>query len=193
MIAEAIDQLAERIEGGDPAAEAQLVERHRRGLKYLLRRLVRDPALAEDLAQETLRIVLEKVRGGELREADKLAAFVRGTARNLAFAEHRKRSRRGVHEALADVPEPPAPEPGALDRVLDREDRQWIRRLLDELPSPRDRQVLLRFHLAEESKEVICRDLGLGSQQFNLVLFRARKRFRNLVEKSLQGRREDSS
>ncbi len=50
-----------------------------------------------------------------------------------------------------------------------------------------DREVLLRFHVAEEEKETICTDLGLTSLQFNVVLFRARQRFKELVERSRQG------
>ena len=176
--------LVQRIEDGDSEAERELYELHHRGLVYLLRRLTQDPALAEDLAQDTFRIVLERVRQGDLREPEKLAGFVRGTAKNLVIAERRKRYRRGVPEDLEAVPEPADPSPGRLGELLRAEDRQRIRTLLGELRSSRDRQILFRFHIAEEPREQICRDLGLDRQQFNLVMFRARKRFRQLVLES---------
>jgi RNA polymerase sigma-70 factor (ECF subfamily) len=177
-------RLAGRIGAGDPQAEVELFNLHRRGLSYLLRRLVGDPTQAEDLAQETFRIVIERVRSGELREPEKLAAFVRGTARNLVIAERRKRIRRGTDEALQSVPEPVEPSLDALGRVLQAEDRSRVRRLIGEMRSKRDSEVLFRFQVLEEAKEVICHDLQLSSQQFNLVLFRARKRFRQLVEQA---------
>jgi RNA polymerase sigma-70 factor (ECF subfamily) len=43
--------------------------------------------------------------------------------------------------------------------------------------------VLYRFYVAEEDKQKICDDLGLTTLQFNLVLFRARARYKELYEK----------
>jgi RNA polymerase sigma-70 factor, ECF subfamily len=180
--ARATDLLA-RIADGDTAAESALVGHYARGLSYLLRRLAGDPSLAEDLLQETLRIGLVKARAGEIESPAKLEAFLRGTARHLWRAELRKRSRRsrsefpeGAIESAVD----PSPAPDA--HLVQEEDRRRVRRLLRELTQPRDREVLTRFYLAEESKETICRDLGLGSHQFNLILFRARQRFRQLLD-----------
>ena len=47
-------RLVERVVAGDGDAFRQLVERHQGPIYGLLLRMVRDPALAEDLAQETL-------------------------------------------------------------------------------------------------------------------------------------------
>src|SRR5262249_28050235 len=62
---------------------------------------------------------------------------------------------------------------------------QWagvVRRLLRELSSPRDREVLVRFYLKEEERGTLCRSLGLTDLQFNRVIFRARERFRELLQ-----------
>jgi RNA polymerase sigma-70 factor (ECF subfamily) len=80
--------------------------------------------------------------------------------------------------------EPVDPAPDPATRVARAQDRQLVRRLLGELPQTRDREILFRFYLAEEAKEDLCRDLGLTAQQFNLVLFRARQRFRQLLEEA---------
>jgi DNA-directed RNA polymerase specialized sigma24 family protein len=55
-------------------------------------------------------------------------------------------------------------------------------RMLDEMPAERDREILVRFYLNDEDKEQICRDLRLSEEHFNRVIFRARNRFRELVE-----------
>lgn len=176
--------LVARIGAGDGEAEEELVRLYARGLSYLLRRLTGDPAAAEDLLQETLRITLVKARAGAIERPESLEAFLRGTARHLWQAELRKRARRSRTESATPGQEETVmdPAPTVDTQLVQAEDRLRVRRLLRELTQPRDREVLTRFYLAEEPKSVICRDLGLGSHQFDLVLFRARQRFRQLLD-----------
>ena len=175
--------LVRRIAAGDEAAEAALVQRYSRGLLYLLRRLGAPPELAEDLHQETFRIVLERLRRRGLDEPAGLAGFLHGTARNLVIAERRKTARRRTDADPEGLERVVHPEPGQLSSVLLEEEAVIVRRLIGELPTDRDRQLLLRFYVAEEEKESICADLGLDSLHFNRVLFRARHRFKDLLER----------
>lgn len=171
--------LVARITSGDPAAEEELVARHSRGLRFLVRQFCRDPAAVDDLVQDVLRLTLEKARSGALEQPERLGAFLRGAARNLALA-HGRRCARSTEELDERVD----PGKSPLELLVAEEDRRRMRRLLAELRSPRDREVLLRYHLSEEPKEEICRALGLTSLQLNLVLFRARQRFRQLLERA---------
>src|ERR1700680_5167647 len=62
---------------------------------------------------------------------------------------------------------------------------QWAeaaRRMLDEMPAERDREILVLLYLNDEDKAQICRDLRLSEEHFNRVIFRARNRFRELLE-----------
>src|SRR6202008_4290949 len=82
----------------------------------------------------------------------------------------------------------------SLDELRDAEDDpdwarvgrpQWAsaaRRMLEEMPVARDREVLVRFYLDDEDREKICRELRLSEEHFNRVIFRARNRFRQLIE-----------
>jgi RNA polymerase sigma-70 factor, ECF subfamily len=183
--------LVRRIVAGDRRAEEELLERFGEGLVFLLRRWTRDRATAEDLYQETVRLALEKIRHGEVREPEKLAGFLRSLAKNLATHHYRKGStrenrERDLDDAVATVPAGDTMEP--LTRLLAAEKAGLVRRLIGELPSDRDRQVLFRFYIAEEEKERICADLGLTSPELNVVLFRARQRYRKLFEERLGGR-----
>lgn len=169
--------LARRVAAGDAAAEAELVRRYSRGVLFLLRRLTRDPALAEDLHQETFVIVLERLRGAGLEQPERLAGFLRATARNLWTGALRKRTRRGDHLASDSLEGRTADESGGpLRHVLGREQARAVRQALGELSTHRDRQILYRFYLLEESKERICEDLDLSDLHFNRVLHRARQR-----------------
>jgi RNA polymerase sigma-70 factor, ECF subfamily len=176
--------LVRRIRSGDPLAEEELIARFGEGLTFLLRRWTRGHSDAEDLYQETFRLALEKVRRGEVRDPERLAGFLRSLARNLSIEHYRKAARRGLREEEIDTAaEVTNPDTGQLGQLLRKEKVSLVRRLLEELGSERDRQILFRFYIAEEDKENIRCDLGLTAPEFNLVLFRARRRYRDLYER----------
>jgi RNA polymerase sigma-70 factor (ECF subfamily) len=173
--------LAPRIAAGDRAAEERLVSLYGRGVALLLDRHTNGRPEAEDLFQDTFRVALEKLRRGELREADKLPAFLAQIARNLAIEHYRKVARRKTEAAGDALSEVPAAGSGQLFEVLAREHSALVRRVIGELGNERDRQVLLRFYLAEEDRERIAADLDLTPLQFNRVLHRARQRYKELL------------
>jgi len=176
--------LVQRIRGGDRGAEEELVSRFGEGLSFLLRRWTRERTAAEDLYQETFRLALEKIRRGEVRDPERLGAYLRSLAKNLSTEYYRRgavrEEREEQIEAVADLS---APEAGQLGKLLRQEKADLVRRVLGELGSERDRQVLFRFYIAEEDKERIGADLGLSGPELNLVLFRARRRYRDLFER----------
>ena len=178
--------LVRRILAGERSAEEELVLRYTRGVTIIVRRIVKDPCVTEDLCQETFRLVLEKVRRGDLREAERLSGFVCSLARNLAIDYFRQAARRETLEDIEATRPLPDPAPDQLSLLLQKEKAKAIRQVLKELKSERDREVLYRFYIAEEEKEQICTDLGLSSLHFNRVLYRARERFRELCEQTIK-------
>lgn len=181
-----------RIGSGDRRAEAELVERYGEGVLFLLCRWTRSRDEADDLYQETFRRGIEKIRAGEVRDPERLPAFLRGLAKNLTTDHYRRAALRGGRESpIESSPEPADDMPGQLGALLRREKIGIVRRLLSELPLERDRQVLVRFYIQEEDKERICDDLGLSRSDFNVVLFRARRRYQLLFEKAVAGSREE--
>lgn len=181
-------ELARRIAGGDSAAEHALVERYSRGVLFMLRRLTRRPDLAEDLHQETFRVVIERLRGAGLDDPDRLGGFLHQTARHLYLGAARKAARRKTDGESA-MPDLDDPAPGPLDATLTGERTALVRRLLAELRPERDRQILFRYYLAEEPKERICAALDLDGTHFDRVLYRAKGRFRELFERADKRRR----
>ena len=172
--------LANRIGTGQAGAEDELVRRHSPRVNRVLRRATgNDRSLMDDLRQETFRVAIMKLRRGELRHPCRLPAFIASLARNLV-CEHFRRRQRFVELKGDDMG---APASGPLDLLLADERSRRIRRVMQALSS-RDREVLGRFYLHADSKEGICRDLGLDSLQFNRILFRARRRCRILYERS---------
>lgn len=179
-------ELVKRIGQGDRRAEEEFVRRYERGLIYLLKRRTRDPQLALDIAQETFRIAIEKLRRSPIDQVDRLGAYLRGTALNLVGAEFRKSTRRAtttdseVVDAVADD------TAGPFDHVSSEQLQRVVRKLLDELPVPRDREILIRTYLQDEDKSLICEALGVDSAHYNRVLFRAKQRFKELLTSASQ-------
>ncbi|WP_281559790.1 sigma-70 family RNA polymerase sigma factor [Thalassomonas sp. RHCl1] len=177
--AEVARSLVARILNGEAAAETEMVQRYNRGLVFMLNHRARNHALAEDLAQETWRIVIEKVRGGDLKDPSKLAAFIVQTGKNQLLmiyrGSHHKKTTTEVDTAQSLDP---ASQP---QLIIERYNTALIvRKLVDEMKTPRDRELILRFYIKEEEKQQICQDLGLNELHFNRVLFRARQRFKQL-------------
>jgi len=177
--------LVSRIRAGDRQAEAELVERYSRGVMIIIRREVRDTVAAEDLHQEGFRIVLEKIRRGDVREPEKLSGFVCGVARNLVIDHFRRATRQENNAVIDEAVSIPHPAPDQLQELLRKEKADLVRQVLKGMSNERDIQALYRFYIADDDKEQICADLGLTSLHFNRVLHRARERFRELYEQAM--------
>jgi RNA polymerase sigma-70 factor (ECF subfamily) len=183
MISSVETDLVRRIMEGDTAAEAEFVNRFSHGILRIIQCRCRDMAPVDDLHQETFRIALEKIRRGDLREPEKLAGFVCNLARNLVIAHYR---RSPLEDSLDDNHVKvlvPVHKPTQYTDLESKENARTVRAVLDEMKLPRDRELLFRYYIAEESKDKICVDLRLSSLQFNRVVDRARERFRKLYEK----------
>jgi len=177
--------LVSRILAGEHAAEEELVSRYSRGIAILVRHAAQDRSVIDDLCQETFRIALEKIRRGDVREAEKLSGFICSLARNLVIEHFRQTSRTAAWET-EDADQIPDRASDQLSVMLQKEKATAVRQVLKELKSSRDREMLYRFYIAEEDKDNICADLGLSSLHFNRVLHRARERFRELYERTTQ-------
>jgi len=171
---------------GDRKAESRMLLALRPGVLAVLRygafhRWVD----AEDLTQETLQIVVERVRARTI-DPRKVFAFAAATARNLALNAARKmlRQQTVVDSDLVDeLAQNLEMEQNDLSEADDRQLAQAVMALLEELPTDRDRQLLVRFYLDGTDKQQLCRELGLSPKHFDRVLMRARTRLRTIIER----------
>lgn len=171
--------LVARIAGGDRSAETELVQRFERGVRALIRRHCRsgDPVV-DDLVQDVLTDVIEQLRAGGIRDGAALPAYIRSTAVYATTAEYRRRRPMQSVDALENLAggENPHTHVDVAQRAA------LLRRLLEEMPIARDREILSRFYLVEQDKDAVCRDLDIDPSHFHRVVFRARERFRALIE-----------
>jgi RNA polymerase sigma-70 factor (ECF subfamily) len=179
--AEFAKQLTIRIGEGDAIAESELVERYATGIKLMLYKRTGNRQVSLDLCQDTFIVALQKLRAGEVRNPESLAAFLRQTAVNLLI-EHFRKERRYVSQEDGIISLQTAPR----DRKAEWIDHQHARTLLDgvieQLAQLRDREILRRFYLLDQDKARICDALKLSAAHFDRVLYRARKRMCEMIE-----------
>lgn len=171
-------RLVARIAAGDTAAEEELFVRVGVRVQRLLWRRAGSHALAEDLLQETFRIVLQRLRTRGLERPDRVLEFLFGTALTLLRAERRRAARNRWTGLDLDSVADPRGTP--LTQALSGERTELVQAALSGLRE-RDRQILWRFYFLGQEKDQIRRDLGVDSVHFNRVLFRARERLREAL------------
>jgi RNA polymerase sigma-70 factor, ECF subfamily len=177
--------LVERIHHGDESGMEELYRLFGRGIRYYLCRQLGHQEL-DDKVHDTFVIVVQAIRRGELREPDRLMGFVRTVVRRqvAAYIDNAVHSRRDELNLDLGV------------RVADRRNnpeqsaafRQKVEFMLDVLRSlsERDREILTRFYLDEQSQEVICQEMTLSETQFRLLKSRAKARFGEIGKRKLQ-------
>lgn len=174
---------ADRVAGFSRSSPAEF-ERLRDGVLALLRAELRDVALADDLCHETFRIVLERLARRPLEDPARLDSYLMQTARHLVIEHRRRNVRRRTATGQQEV----------LDRMIHPQDdpsaaqqlefcTQAVRRLLQEMQLPRDREILVRVYLYDQDKDQVCRELGIGEAHYKRVLHRARARFAELLQR----------
>ncbi|HET7609306.1 MAG TPA: sigma-70 family RNA polymerase sigma factor [Gammaproteobacteria bacterium] len=173
--------LCARIHNGSRDAEDQMVRRYGAGLLRLLKLRTRDAELALDLRQDTLRVAIERLRRSMLEDPTGLAAYLRSVALNLLIAQRRKDTRRATAPDSIAIENAADERGGPFDNVSREQLRHVVGVLLNELNTPRDRDLLTRFYIRDEDKATICAALSVDSVHFNRVLFRAKQRFRELL------------
>jgi RNA polymerase sigma-70 factor, ECF subfamily len=178
-------ELVERIRQEDPTGMEELYRIFARGIRFYLCRQL-GPQELDDRVHDTFLIVVQAIRRGDLREPERLMGFVRTVVRRqvAAHIDDLVHSRReeveiDVNSRLPDRSWNPE------QSLASRENIALMRRVLDSL-SQRDREILVRFYLQEESQDQICREMQLTETQFRLLKSRAKARFGELGKKKLQ-------
>ncbi len=163
--------------GFDPV---QLVTEHQAGVWRYLRALGCDPALAEDLTQETFLAVFQRPFHDYNRSAT--ASYLRRTAHNLFISMQR---RAGKVTAVEDV------------ETLDRSWHQWaaedngeaalaaLRECLGGLSQRARRALQLRFR-DRETRARIAADLQITEHGAKNLMQRAKQRLRSCIESKLR-------
>jgi len=171
--------------GHDPRRLSEEMAAHREAIRRYIRGIVRDAAVAEDLAQETL---LRAHQGlATLEDASKLGPWLYRIATNICHDRFRRSSTRGLIRSLDDG-SVPGDEPGRppaiadtgprLDKAMEQEEMSaCVQRYLSEL-SDSYRAVILLHDVEGMTNPEIAEMLGLSLATVKIRIHRARERLR---------------
>lgn len=179
------ESIVSRISLGDKLAEQELVSTYYRGLIFILNRQTQNQALSEDLAQDTFILVIQKARENEITNPAALSGFIRQIGINLLIGHKRKETRRDTH-GVDDIEIHAPTNSMEISRALHSDKLlQITTQLLNELKTPRDKEILQNYFIYDKNKQQICQDLDLSAEHFDRVLFRARQRLKQLIQHKL--------
>ena len=177
--------LVSRIQGGDESGMEELYKIFAKGIRFFLCRQL-GPQELDDKVHDTFLIVVQAIQRGDLREPERLMGFVRTVVRRQVAAYidevvHSRREEMDI-EMGGRIPDRRSnPE----QSLAFRQKVELMKNVLREL-SDKDREILTRFYLHEQTQEQICEDMGLSETQFRLLKSRAKARFGDLGKRKLQ-------
>jgi RNA polymerase sigma-70 factor (ECF subfamily) len=176
--------LVSQIKNGEDAGLEFLYRQFSRGIRYYLCRHL-GPEELDDRVHDTFLVVVQAVRKGDLREPERLMGFVRTIVRRqvAAYIDQAIQTRRDqadIECGVAVVDGKSDPE----QQAIARQKKELMKSVLESL-SKRDRDILVRFYLNEESQEKICEEMSLTETQFRLLKSRAKARFGEIGKKRL--------
>ncbi len=180
-------KLVAMIHSGDSAGMEELYRLFSRGVRFYLCRQL-GPQELEDKVHDTFVIVVQAIQRGELREPERLMGFVRTIVKRqvAAHIDHAVQSRRDFQTLeqggpLLDAGQNPE------QRLIERQEVEIAAAVLGSI-SGRDREILTRFYLLEQSQQQICQEMNLSETQFRLLKSRAKARFGELGKRRITHR-----
>jgi RNA polymerase sigma-70 factor, ECF subfamily len=161
--------LLARVAAGEAQAFRGLVDRHLPTVLAIARRMLRDDAEAEDVAQETLLRLWRNAAGLELGP-NGVRPWLRRVASNLCIDRVRARRNTTLVDAVPEQSEPA----GQLRHVAERELGTRVDAALKALPE-RQRLALTLFHYEGMSQIEVGEAMGISDEAVESLLARARR------------------
>jgi RNA polymerase sigma factor (sigma-70 family) len=161
--------LVERLRRGDGTAFRDLVARHVAIVAAIARRMLRDEAEAEDIAQEAMLRLWRSAAGLELGPGG-LRPWLRRVTSNLCIDRVRSSQRTVVTDEVPEVAEP-------ATQVTDLQDRDLSARVAAAMQALPDRQrlALTLFHHEGLSQIEVGQAMGISDEAVESLLARARR------------------
>lgn len=162
--------LLARFATGDQAAARRLTARLTPRVHALARRMLDDPAEAEDVTQEAM-LRLWRIAPDWRDEGAAVGTWLYRVAGNLCIDRLRRRRERPV----AELPERPDGAPGAVERMQDADRASALNAALATLPDRQRLAIVLR-HIEERPNPEVAAILETSVEAVESLLARGRRR-----------------
>ena len=174
-----------RLTQGDAETERHFVNYFSPLLLIKLKQRLRCREELEDLRQEVFLRVLRSLRQGSgLQHPECLGAYVHRVCHHVVLEYFRGKSKSEPWDERIQEPRDPG---DSIERELVTEETsQQMRRLIEGM-SPKDRSLIRAIFLDERDKDAVCLEQGVGRDYLRVLLHRAKKRFRQLLEEAQSG------
>jgi RNA polymerase sigma-70 factor (ECF subfamily) len=156
---------------GSPAEEAELCRRFGRRVRLYGRRRLRDDSAVDDLVQRVMLVVLSKLRGGEVREPERIDSFVLGTARIVSREMARPREHAELDEQMPCPLAETRPDPLEVERLA-----ECLKALAE-----RERTVVSLSFFGGQSAAEVGDELGMQPGNVRITRHRALQRLRSCM------------
>lgn len=153
-------RIVERIRAGDEEALVSVYEANRKPITAFVTRNSGTPDDAEDMLQEALVILWERIQSGKFELTAQLSTFLYATVRNMWYRKLSRMKREIPTELESDQ----IGDGGisVLDELIDDEAAQLVRIALNKLGEP-CRTLLMLFYWEELSTELIAKRMGFAN------------------------------
>jgi RNA polymerase sigma-70 factor (ECF subfamily) len=172
--------LLTRVSAGDAQAFRSLVDRHLPTVLAIARRMLRDDAEAEDVAQETLLRLWRNAATLELG-AGGVRPWLRRVVANLSIDRVRAKRNTTVTEAVPEESEPAR----QVKQLAERELEVRVDLALKALPE-RQRLALTLFHYEGMSQIEVGDAMGISDEAVESLLARARRALKSALKDEWQ-------
>jgi len=180
------ESYVQRLTAGDFRTQEHFVAYFSELIQLKLRSRLHSPQAIEDVRQETFTRVFAALRGGKIRQPDRLGAFVNSMCNNVLLEQYRASSRDSSLEDEEQM-DFPALTVDVLGAIAAKQMSEKIHEILEEMPE-RDRRLLREVFLEERDKDEVCRDFGVDRDYLRVLLHRAKQSFKSLYLKHMAAR-----
>lgn len=175
------------IQAGDTDGLTAIYGYLSRGLRPQIARRV-DYQDVPDILHDVFLEVVNAIQQNQLRDTKRLMGFARTIARRKValYMGVLIRTRRDQEQFTAVFQRSDSPCPERT--LMTRQHQELATKTLAQLPE-RERNILVRFYIQEQTQEQICEEMNLSDTQFRLLKWRAKARLEQLSRQALWGRR----
>ena len=170
------EMLLKNVAEGDKAAMHIMFVRHRERVFRFIQRLVRNPAIVDDLVNQVFLDVWRSANRFESRA--RVSTWLLSIARFKAINSLRERTHENIDQddalEVADAGDTP-------DVALDRKEREGILRACIDKLSPAHREIIDLFYYRENSTAEVSEMIGIPQATVKSRIFYARKRLAGIL------------